>query len=156
MLQIQLPDGSLVDYPDDATAMDVATKIGARLASAVVAAKIGDRVVDATRPLREFAASPIPLRLLTDRDAESLNVLRHSCAHIMARAVMRLYGGVSLAFGPTIANGFYYDFELNRKLNLKVRVIRLKGFPNAFLRAGCMKTIDHPWNGKIGPGFQSL
>lgn len=117
MLQVQLPDGSLVDYPDDATAMDVATKIGARLASAVVAAKIGDRIVDATRPLREFAASPIPLKLLTDRDAESLGVLRHSCAHIMARAVMRLYGGVSLAFGPTIANGFYYDFELSKKLN---------------------------------------
>lgn len=117
MLQVQLPDGSLVEYPDNATAMDVATKIGARLASAVVAAKVGDRVVDATRPLSEFGTSPIPLKLLTDRDHEALGVLRHSCAHVMARAVMRLYKGVSLAFGPTIANGFYYDFELDRKIN---------------------------------------
>ena len=117
MLQVQLPDGSLVEHPDDSTAMDVATKIGARLASAVIAAKIGDRVVDATRPLRELSDSPVPLKLLTDRDPEALGVLRHSCAHVMARAVMRLYNGVSLAFGPTIANGFYYDFELDKKLN---------------------------------------
>lgn len=116
MLQVQLPDGSLVEYPDNATAMDVAQKIGARLASAVVAAKVGDRVVDATRPLKEFGTSPIPLKLLTDRDPEALGVLRHSCAHVMARAVMRLYKGVSLAFGPTIANGFYYDFELDKRL----------------------------------------
>ncbi len=117
MLQVQLPDGSLVEHPDNATAMDVAAKIGSRLASAVIAAKVGDKVVDATRPLREFGSSPIPLKLLTDRDPEALNVLRHSCAHVMARAVMRLYDGVSLAFGPTIANGFYYDFELKKKLN---------------------------------------
>lgn len=117
MLQIQLPDGSLVEHPDNATALDVANKIGARLAAAVVAAKIGDRVVDANRPLREFSPSPVPLKLLTDRDPESLNVLRHSCAHVMARAVMRLYSGVSLAFGPTINNGFYYDFELEKKIN---------------------------------------
>ncbi len=119
MLQVQLPDGSLVEHPDNASALDVAAKIGSRLASAVVAAKIGDRVVDAMRPLADLAPgqSPIPLKLLTDRDPEALNVLRHSCAHIMARAVMRLYKGVSLAFGPTIANGFYYDFELDKKLN---------------------------------------
>jgi threonyl-tRNA synthetase len=117
MLQVQLPDGSLVEHPDNATAMDVAAKIGSRLAGAVIAAKIGDRVVDATRPLKEFSDSPVPLKLLTDRDPEALNVLRHSCAHVMARAVMRLFPGVSLAFGPTISNGFYYDFELDRKIN---------------------------------------
>lgn len=117
MLQVQLPDGSLVEHPDNATAMDVASKIGSRLAAAVVAARVGDRIVDATRPLKEFGPAAIPLKLLTDRDPEAINVLRHSCAHVMARAVMRLYEGVSLAFGPTIANGFYYDFELNKKLN---------------------------------------
>ena len=118
MLQVQLPDGTLVEHPESATALDVAEKIGSRLAKAVVAAKIGDRIVDATRPLRELTdASPVPLRLLTERDAEALDVLRHSSAHIMARAVMRLFDGVSLAFGPTINNGFYYDFELKHKLS---------------------------------------
>ena len=118
MLQVQLPDGTLVEHPDNATAMDVAEKIGSRLAKAVVAAKIGDRIVDATRPLVELTdESPVPLKLLTERDAEALDVLRHSSAHIMARAVMRLFEGVSLAFGPTINNGFYYDFELKHKLS---------------------------------------
>ncbi len=56
------------------------------------------------------------LRLLTAKDLESLGVLRHSCAHIMARAVMRLFDGVQLAFGPTIEGGFYYDFDLEHAL----------------------------------------
>jgi threonyl-tRNA synthetase len=118
MLQVQLPDGTLVEHPENATALDVAEKIGSRLAKAVVAAKIGDRIVDATRPLKDLTdESPVPLKLLTERDPEALDVLRHSSAHIMARAVMRLFDGVSLAFGPTINNGFYYDFELKHKIS---------------------------------------
>jgi threonyl-tRNA synthetase len=118
MLEVQLPDGSVVDHPDDATPLSVAEKIGSRLAKAVIAAKIEDKIVDANKPLAEFAGNgPIPLKLLTDRDPEALGVLRHSCAHVMARAIMRLYPDVSLAFGPTIGHGFYYDFELNHKLN---------------------------------------
>ncbi len=118
MLQVQLPDGSIVDHDDHATALDVANKIGQRLAKAVIAAKIEDRIVDATRPLAELTdLRPVPLRLLTEKDPEALGVLRHSCAHVMARAVMRLYNGVSLAFGPTIDNGYYYDFELPHKLS---------------------------------------
>ncbi len=118
MLQVQLPDGSIVEHPPTATALDVAERIGSRLAKAVVAAKIGNAIVDATRPLSGLTdLSPIPLTLLTERDPEALDVLRHSSAHIMARAVMRLFPGVSLAFGPTIDNGFYYDFELDHKLS---------------------------------------
>jgi threonyl-tRNA synthetase len=118
MLQVQLPDGKILECADNATAMDVAMQIGARLAKATVAARIGDRTVDATRPMVLFSEQrPIPLRLLTDRDPESLDVLRHSCAHVMARAVMRLFPDVSLAFGPTIAGGYYYDFELKHKLS---------------------------------------
>ena len=118
MLEVQLPDGTIVEHPESASALDVAAKIGSRLAKAVVAAKIDDKVVDATRPLKDLTEqTPVPLTLLTDRDAAALDVLRHSSAHIMARAVMRLYDGVSLAFGPTINNGFYYDFELKHKLS---------------------------------------
>ena len=71
MLQVQLPDGSLVEHPDNATAMDVAAKIGARLAGAVIAAKVGDRVIDATRPLRELGQSPVPLKLLGSLPAKA-------------------------------------------------------------------------------------
>ncbi len=118
MVDVQLPDGTVVSHPDTITPIQVAEAIGSRLAKAVVAAKIGDRIVDATRPIRDFTNDQlVPLKLLTDRDPEALGVLRHSCAHVMARAIMRLFPGVSLAFGPTIATGFYYDFDLPRKLN---------------------------------------
>jgi len=119
MLQIKLPDGSIKEYPDESTALDVAESIGSRLASATVAAAIGDKVIDATRRLTDFAdpGQPIPLRLLTNKDAEALGVLRHSCAHIMARAVMRIFPDVDLAFGPTLANGFYYDFGLDQPIS---------------------------------------
>ena len=117
MLDIQLPDGTVVSHPDDATPLSIANSIGSRLAKAVVAAQVAGKVIDATSPLKPFDnGSPIPLRLLTEKDPESLDVLRHSSAHIMARAVMRLYPEVSLAFGPTISNGFYYDFLMPHKL----------------------------------------
>ncbi|MCA9058154.1 MAG: TGS domain-containing protein, partial [Planctomycetaceae bacterium] len=113
MIQVQLPDGTLLEHQDSASALDVAAGIGERLAKATIAASIDGQIVDAMRPLVDLTDQrPVPLRLLTERDAESLGVMRHSCAHIMARAVMRLYEGVGLAFGPTLGNGFYYDFDL--------------------------------------------
>ncbi len=113
MPNVQLPDGSIKSYPAGSSALDVARSIGERLANATVAADVGGLVVDAMRPLEELSqVDPIPLKLLTTRDAAALGVLRHSCAHVMARAVMRLYEGVGLAFGPTTGNGFYYDFDL--------------------------------------------
>ncbi len=118
MIQVQLPDGTTTEFPDEATAMDVATSIGSRLAGAVIAAEIDGKVADAMRPMAELTdADPIPLRLLTTKDPAALGVLRHSCAHVMARAVMRVFPGVSLAFGPTLDNGFYYDFDLEHKIS---------------------------------------
>jgi len=117
-MKVQLPDGTAKEYPAGSSALDVARSIGERLANATVAAQIHDQVVDAGRPLEELGqAEPIPLRLLTAKDAAALGVLRHSCAHIMARAVMRLFEGVGLAFGPTTANGFYYDFDLKTPIS---------------------------------------
>ena len=111
-VQIQLPDGTLVEHPAEATPLDVARGISEGLARSVVAAEIDGLIVDAVRPLGDLAEGdqPLPLKLLTSRDEEALGVLRHSAAHVMARAVMRLYDGVSLAFGPTTEGGFYYDF----------------------------------------------
>ncbi len=118
MIEVQLPDGSIHSYPEDASALDVAQAIGSRLAAAVVAAEVDGVVGDAMRPLAELTETrPIPVRLLTDRDAAALGVMRHSCAHVMARAVMRLFPNVSLAFGPTLGHGFYYDFDLEHKIS---------------------------------------
>lgn len=121
MLQIQLPDGSVKECPDNYTAIDVAKTIGERLAAATLAAEINGTVVDATRPVGQVSnlppGTPIPLKLITNRDPKALAVMRHSAAHVMARAVMRLYPGVGLAFGPTTGHGFYYDFDLDTKIS---------------------------------------
>ena len=110
MLQVQLPDGSIAEYPAGTTSFDVASKIGARLAQACVAALVDGQIVDLRRPLP--TRKTVQLKLLTDRDPQALAVMRHSAAHIMARAVMRVYPNVGLAFGPTLPNGFYYDFDM--------------------------------------------
>jgi len=118
-IQIQLPDGTLAEHPSDTTAMDVAKGISEGLARSVIAAEVSGSIVDADRPLGELSdgSGPLPLTLLTGRDEAALGVLRHSAAHVMARAVMRLYDGVSLAFGPTTEGGFYYDFDLPEKIS---------------------------------------
>jgi len=118
MITVKLPDGTEKEYPDHSSALDVAASIGSRLADATIAAEIDGTIVDAMRPMDEVTESrPVPLRLLTERDPEALGVLRHSCAHIMARAVMKLFPGVNLAFGPTLGQGFYYDFDLERPIS---------------------------------------
>ena len=121
MLQIQLPDGSVKEYPENYTAIDVAKTIGERLAAATLAAEVHGTVVDATRPVGQVSNLPpgtsIPLKLITNKDPKALAVMRHSAAHVMARAVMRLYPGVGLAFGPTTGHGFYYDFDLDTKIS---------------------------------------
>ena len=115
MLKVHLPDGSVREYAAPVRPLDIAAEIGPRLAKATVAAEVDGQLVGAEIPLA--AEGEIRLRLLTDKDPPSLDVLRHSCAHVMARAVMRLFEGVQLAFGPTIENGFYYDFDLPHKLS---------------------------------------
>ena len=118
MLSIRLPDGSVVEHPDHATAFDVAQAISPRLASAAVGAIVDGTIVDVMRPLAEATEQrPIPVQLLTEKDPQSLGVLRHSCAHIMARAVMRLWPDVELAFGPTTGHGFYYDISCPHKIS---------------------------------------
>ena len=118
-VQVQLPDGTIADHPGHATPMDIAKGISEGLARSVMAAEVDGKIVDACRPLGELAEGdqPLALKLLTTRDSDALDVLRHSAAHVMARAVMRLYQGVSLAFGPTTEGGFYYDFDIPEKIS---------------------------------------
>jgi len=108
MLTLKLPDGSTREAPSGATARQVAEGIGKRLAQAAVAARLDGDIVDLDRELPDGEHA---FQVLTDRDPAALEVLRHSCAHVMARAVMRLFPGVQLAFGPTVENGFYYDID---------------------------------------------
>ena len=115
MLKVTLPDGSVRQYDKPVRPLDIAAEIGPRLAKATMAAAVNGKVVSANVPLA--AEGDVQLRLLTKKDAEALGVMRHSCDHVMARAIMRLFPGVQLAFGPTIDNGFYYDFDLEHKLS---------------------------------------
>ncbi len=115
MLRVTLPDGSVKEYSRRVRPINVASDIGPRLAKATLAAAIDGQIVGIDTVLPD--GGDVHLRLLTRKDAEALHVMRHSCAHVMARAVMRLFEGVQLAFGPTITNGFYYDFQLERPLS---------------------------------------
>jgi threonyl-tRNA synthetase len=115
MLTVILPDGSRREFQSVPTAYDVAAQIGAGLAKAAVVAEVDGELRDLHSPLP--GEGKVHLQLLTSRDPKALAVMRHSAAHVMAQAVMRLYEGVSLAFGPTTATGFYYDFHLDRPLS---------------------------------------
>jgi threonyl-tRNA synthetase len=108
MITLRLPDGSAKQYPDGTRPRDVAESIGKRLAQAAVAAKVDGAVVDLDR---EIPSGEHSFQVLTEKDPEALGVLRHSSAHVMARAVMRLFPGTQLAFGPALENGFYYDID---------------------------------------------
>jgi threonyl-tRNA synthetase len=111
MLTLRLPDGSAKQVSEGTRPSEVARSIGKRLAQAAVAAKVNGTIVDLDRELPS-GKDELSFQILTDKDREALDVLRHSCAHVMARAVMRLFPGVQLAFGPTIENGFYYDIDV--------------------------------------------
>jgi threonyl-tRNA synthetase len=108
MLTLRLPDGTSKQYPEGTRPRDVAESIGKRLAQAAVAAKVDGAVVDLDR---EIPAGEHAFQIITEKDPDALEVLRHSTAHVMARAVMRLFPGTQLAFGPPLENGFYYDID---------------------------------------------
>ena len=107
-VRVQLPDGSERELPEGATGADLAAAIGARLAKAAVAAEVGGRLVDLSSELPDGA----PVSIVTADSGPGREVLRHSTAHVMAQAVLRLWPGARFAIGPVIADGFYYDFEL--------------------------------------------
>ncbi|MDR1480768.1 MAG: TGS domain-containing protein, partial [Planctomycetaceae bacterium] len=118
MLKIVLPDGSVREYSRSVTPYDAAFEIGAGLAKAAVAAVVDGQIVGADFKLPENGC--VNLKIITRKNPEAIDILRHSTAHLMARAVMRLYGNtdenVQLAFGPTVENGFYYDFWMEHHL----------------------------------------
>ena len=114
MLKVILPDGNALEFSHRVRPLDVAAEIGPRLAKATIAAEVDGQLVGADALLP--AEGGVSLRLITTKDPQALEILRHSCADVMARAVMRLFPGVQLAFGPTVDNGFYYDFQSEEPL----------------------------------------
>jgi threonyl-tRNA synthetase len=115
MLKVRFPDDSIRQFDSPVTPRDVAADIGPGLAKAALAAQVDGQTVGLDYGLPD--SGEIQLRILTKKDSEALSVMRHSCAHVMARAVMRLFDGVQLAFGPTVEGGFYYDFDLEHALS---------------------------------------
>jgi threonyl-tRNA synthetase len=105
-IQVKLPDGSVKQVPAGTTALDIAKSISPRLADAALAAKANGDLTDLTLPLEKDTE----LRLLTEKDPESLAIYRHSSAHLLAAAVLELFPETKLGHGPATENGFFYDF----------------------------------------------
>ena len=115
MVTITLPDGSTKEYENAVTPGQVAADIGPGLAKAALAAEVDGQIVGLDHVINDGIQAA--LKLFTKKDPEALGVMRHSAAHVMARAIMKIFPGVQLAFGPTIDGGFYYDFDLDHKLS---------------------------------------
>src|SRR5712671_1483289 len=109
-IQVVLPDGSKKALPAGATGADLAKAIGPGLAKAALAIRVDGQVRDLARPLPDGAT----VAILTDRDPQALDLLRHSSAHVLATAVRQLFPHAKIGFGPPIDDGFYYDFDVGR------------------------------------------
>jgi threonyl-tRNA synthetase len=110
VMNIQLPDGSIREVPENATVADVAASIGKRLAKDAIAGKVNGKVVDVYAPVSEGAK----VEIVTPKSEEGIDTIRHSTAHLMAMAVQELFPGTQVTIGPVIENGFYYDFGTDR------------------------------------------
>jgi threonyl-tRNA synthetase len=106
-IEITLPDGSKQSVPPGTRPIDVAQSISPRLADAAIVARVNGELYDLNRPIESSAT----LQILTNKDAEALEVYRHSTAHLLAAAVLELYPETKLGIGPPIDTGFYYDFD---------------------------------------------
>ena len=110
MIQITLPDGARREYPGPLTVGELAASIGPGLAKAALAGKVDGRVVDLSHRIESDAQ----LAIVTDKDADGLEIIRHSTAHLLAYAVKELFPEAQVTIGPVIENGFYYDFAYKR------------------------------------------
>jgi threonyl-tRNA synthetase len=133
MLTIILPDGSKREYAQAATVAEVAASIGAGLAKAALAGKVDGRLVDTSHRIEDDCA----LAIVTGKDAEGVEILRHSTAHLLAYAVKELFPEAQVTIGPVIENGFYYDFAYKRpftpedlaQIELRMAELAKKDFP---------------------------
>lgn len=113
---ITLPDGNQRQFDNTTTVMEIAADIGPGLAKACIAGRVDGNLVDACDPIENDAN----VSIITAKDEEGLEILRHSCAHLLGHAIKQLYPNVKMAIGPTIENGFYYDVDLDETINDEV------------------------------------
>lgn len=106
MINVTLPDGSIREFPDGACPLDVAESISKSLAKKALAARVNGELRDLRRPLEGHAS----VAIVTDKDPEGLDLIRHDAAHVLAQAVQALYPDTQVTIGPVIDDGFYYDF----------------------------------------------
>jgi len=110
MLNITLPDGSVRQYESPVTVAQIAASIGAGLAKATVAGKVNGKLVDACDPITEDST----VQIITPKDHEGVEIIRHSCAHLVGHAVKQLYPNAKMVIGPVIEEGFYYDIATEK------------------------------------------
>ncbi|MCC2678144.1 MAG: hypothetical protein K0R29_720 [Pseudobdellovibrio sp.] len=147
-IQIILPDNSVRTFDHNPTALEVAASIGSRLAKDTLGAKINgsQEIIDFRTPLE----NQTKLQLVTTKSPESVEVIRHSAAHLMAQAVQQIWPEVKVTIGPVIENGFYYDFdspfnfteEHFEKIEKKMEELRNKDFPVVREEWSIQKAID--------------
>ncbi len=113
---ITLPDGSKREFDNSVSVLDVAMDIGPGLAKATIAGRVDGKLVDAVDLIEQDSN----LQIITSRDEDGLEIIRHSCAHLLGHAIKQLYPNVKMAIGPTIDNGFYYDVDLDEPLNEEI------------------------------------
>lgn len=115
LIRITLPDGSVREYPSPVTPLQIAASIGKKLEADTVAAKVDDRIVDATTALTADAR----VALITKNSADGLEVLRHSTAHLLAHAIKEIYPEAQITIGPVIEDGFYYDIDAPKAITVE-------------------------------------
>lgn len=110
MLNITLPDGSVRQYESPVTVAQIAASVGAGLAKAAVAGKVNGKLVDVCDPITEDSS----VQIITPKDREGVEIIRHSCAHLVGHAVKQLYPNAKMVIGPVIEEGFYYDIATEK------------------------------------------
>jgi len=112
-IKVVLPDGNSLSLPKGSTVEDVASSIGSGLKKAAIAGKVDGALVDLSFKIEKDAA----IEIITKKSEGSIDILRHSAAHLMAQAVLRIYPEAKLTIGPSIADGFYYDFDIDKTIS---------------------------------------
>ncbi|MHC5061749.1 MAG: threonine--tRNA ligase [Planctomycetota bacterium] len=112
MAKVKLPDGKILEVPDGTTVGQIAGRIGAGLAKAALAGGVNGRLVD----MASAVNGEVELTIITGKDEQGLEIMRHSCAHIMAEAICSIWPDTKLVYGPAVRDGFYYDIDLDESI----------------------------------------
>jgi threonyl-tRNA synthetase len=156
-LDIELPDGTIVQHPEGATGLQVAETIGPRLAKAAVAIRLDEQLLDLGRPLPHGGK----VGIITENTPDGRHVLRHSAAHVLAQAVLGLFEGATFAIGPAIEDGFYYDFDIGRPFTpddleaIEERMAEIVAADQPFVREAMSREValevfeSHPFKREI-------